>query len=61
MSQIAALTVENAIAQLTLPLVQASVLSPKKGQTQSSANLSTHVIDTVSISARALALNAQKK
>ncbi len=61
MSQIAALTAANAIAQLTLPLVQASVLPQKKGQAQSSVIPSTQVTDTVSISAKALALNAQKK
>ncbi|MGD9850639.1 MAG: hypothetical protein AB7T38_05185 [Nitrospirales bacterium] len=60
MSQIAALTAANAIAQLTLPLVQASVLPQKKGQTHSPVTPSTHITDTVSISAKAAALQKQK-
>ena len=57
MSQIATLTAANAIAQLTLPLIQASVLSPKKRQAQASATPSLTIIDTVSISAKAAAFS----
>ena len=61
MSNIAKLTADNAIAQLTLPLVQASVLSPQKGQTQTPANPSLTITDTVSISAKASALQHTSK
>lgn len=60
MSQIASLTAANAIAQLTLPLVQASVLPQKKGQAHSPATPLTPITDTVSISAKAVALHKQK-
>ncbi len=58
MSQIAQLTADNAIAQLTtLPLVQASVLSSKKSKTQGLKTPSLNIIDTVSISAKAAAFS----
>ena len=56
MTQIATLTAANAIAQLTLPLVQASVLPQNKGQAQAPATPSLNITDTVSISAKATAL-----
>lgn len=60
MSQIASLTASSAIAQLTtLPLIRASVLSPNKGQTPTAPSL--NITDTVSISAKAAALQTQKK
>jgi len=61
MSQIASLTAANAIAQLTLPLIQASVLPQNKGQAQTSAAPSLNITDTVSISAKAAALQVQNK
>ncbi|MDR4495134.1 MAG: hypothetical protein AB7P17_09825 [Nitrospirales bacterium] len=60
MSQIASLTTANAIAQLTLPLIQASVLPQKNGQPQTPTTPSLNVTDTVSISAKAAALQKQK-
>jgi len=61
MSQIASLTAANAIAPLTtLPLIQASVLSPKNGQSQTAATPSLKITDTVSISAKAAALQGKK-
>ncbi|MEE8125835.1 MAG: hypothetical protein V3T42_08485 [Nitrospirales bacterium] len=61
MSQIAALTAANAIAQLTLPLIQASVLPQKQGSAQTSATPSTNITDTMSISAKAAALQHSSK
>ncbi len=61
MSQIAALTAANAIAQLTLPLIQASVLPQNQGKGQSPAIPSTNIADTVSISAKAAALQHSSK
>jgi hypothetical protein len=61
MSQIASLTAANAIAQLTLPLIQASVLPQNKGQTHTPATPSLNVTDNVSISAKAAALQAKNK
>jgi len=61
MTQIATLTAANAIAQLTLPLVQASVLPQNKGQAQALATPSLNITDTVSISAKATALQHSSK
>ena len=61
MSQIASLTAANALAQLTLPLIQASVLPQNKGQAQTPAPPSLNVTDTVSISAKAATLQAKNK
>ncbi len=61
MSQIASLTAANAIAQLTLPLIKASVISPNKSQAQTPTTPSLNITDTVSISAKATALQAQNK
>ena len=54
MSQIAALTAANAIAQLTLPLIERAVLPQQKGQSSTAPSL--HITDTVSISAKAASL-----
>ncbi len=59
MSQIAALTAANAIAQLTLPLIKSSVVPQNK--TQASATPSLHITDTVSISGKASALQQNSK
>ena len=61
MSQIASLTAANALAQLTLPLIQASVLPQNQGQAQTLASPSTNVSDTVSISAKAAELQNSSK
>jgi hypothetical protein len=61
MSQIASLTAANAIAQLTLPLIQASVLPQNKGQAHTPATPSLNITDNVSISAKAAALQAKNK
>lgn len=61
MSQIASLTASNALAQLTLPLIKASVISPNKGQAQTPATPSLNITDTVSISAKSASLQAQNK
>jgi len=61
MSQIASLTAANALAQLTLPLIKASVLPQNKGQAQTPATPSLNITDTVSISAKAAALQAKNK
>ena len=60
MSQIASLTAANAIAQLTLPLVKASILPQHNGQAKNSTLPSLNITDTVSISAKAAALQRQK-
>lgn len=57
MSQIAKLTADNAIAQLTLPLVQASVLISSKRPSANTSLPSLNIIDTVSISAKAAAFS----
>ena len=61
MSQTASLTAANALAQLTLPLIQASVLPHNKGQAKTPATPSLNITDTVSISAKAAALQAKNK
>jgi len=61
MSQIASLTAANALAQLTLPLIEASVISQNKGQAQTPATPSLNVPDTVSISAKAATLQVKNK
>ena len=61
MSQIASLTAANAIAQLTLPLIQASVLPQNKGQAHTQATPSLNITDNVSISAKAAALQEKNK
>ncbi len=61
MSQIAALTAANAIAQLTLPLIQASILPQNQGKAQTPTTPSINLKDTVSISAKAAALQHSSK
>lgn len=58
MSQIAVLSAANAIAQLTLPLIKASVLPQQHTQAHTPTLNTT---DTVSISPKAAALASQKK
>ncbi len=62
MSQTALLTAANAVAQLTRPLIQASVLPQNggPGQTQAPTSPSTKTTDTVSISLKAATLQGQK-
>ena len=59
MSQIAALTAANAIAQLTLPLIERAVLPQQKGQASTTPSL--NITDTVSISSKASSLQQTSK
>ncbi len=61
MSQIAQMTAANAIAQLTLPLIEASVLPQINPHDQPQGPPATKISDTVTISAEAAALQTPQK